>query len=167
MYCPNCATNIALEQKFCRSCGLGLEKIAQSVVEQLPAKLDETLQARKNRIERMGVAALSIFGLGIFGFFLYMLGYKLMMSQGSLIAALGILLAAIVLGCGLVSVILFAKAKEVDEAVNKRRLEGPSANSATTDKLLSEGYLEPIPTVTERTTELLYADKKKRSDEVQ
>ena len=161
MFCPNCGNKVVLEQKFCRSCGLALEKIAQSLVEQLPARLDETLEARKNRFERLGVAALSVFGLGVLGFFLYMVGYKLMLSQGNLIAVLGLLGLVIVLGCGILSVILFAKAKDVDETVNKRRLEGPATQTDTTDKLLNEGFLEPVPTVTERTTELLYAEKRK------
>jgi len=38
----------------------GLEKIAQSLAEQLPTQLDENLLARKNRLERLGVIALSI-----------------------------------------------------------------------------------------------------------
>ena len=30
MYCPNCGKTNSPEQRFCRSCGLGLEKIVQS-----------------------------------------------------------------------------------------------------------------------------------------
>src|SRR5688572_20229865 len=123
MYCPNCGTKISLDQKFCRSCGLGLVKIAQSLTEQLPTKLDESLQERKNKLERLGVTALSIFGVGVLGFFLYMVGYKLMLAQGKILAALGLLALIVILGCGLLSVILFAKAKEVEEGTTKRRLQ--------------------------------------------
>ena len=162
MYCPICSTKISLDQKYCRYCGLGLEKIAQSVSEQLPTKIEENLQERKNKLERLGVAALSVFGLGVLGFFLYMVGYKLMLSQGKILAALGVLGLLVILGSGLLSVILFAKAKDVQDASSKRPLqpvdEMPEAVAKT--KLLHESRLEEIPSVTERTTELLFTEKK-------
>ena len=166
MYCPNCATKISIEQKFCRSCGLGLDKIAQSLTEQLPAHVDESLQERKNRLERLGVTALSIFAAGVLGFFLYLVGYKLMWSQGKLLAALGVLVAAVVLGSGFLSVILFAKAKEVEDAAGKGRLQPPKEMPVAegTGKLLPESYLTPLPSVAEGTTELLFVDKEKRPD---
>ncbi len=64
MYCPNCGTKTSADQNFCRACGLGLEKIALSLNEQLPTKVDLSLQQRKDRFEKLGVAALSVFGLG-------------------------------------------------------------------------------------------------------
>lgn len=158
MYCPNCGTNTSLDQKFCRSCGLGLEKIALSLAEQRPTKLDENLKERKNRLEQLGVIALSIFGVGVLSLFLYMVGSKLMLSQGKLVAALAVLGLIIILGSGLLSVLLFAKATEVEEAGNKRRLQTPDVDQ--TGKLLEEGHLEPVPSVTESTTELLFAEKK-------
>lgn len=162
MYCPTCSTKISLDQKFCRSCGLGLEKIAQSVSEQLPTKLDENLRDRKNKLERLGVTALSIFGVGVLGLFIYIVGYKLMLSQGKILAALGILGLIVILGSGLLSVLLFAKAKEVEEAATRRRLEEPAEipEAASTSKLLPESHLKPMPSVTDRTTELLLREKK-------
>ena len=162
MYCPSCGNKISLDQKFCRSCGLGLEKIAQSLSEQLPTKPDESLQERKNKLERLGVTALSIFGIGVLGFFIYMVGYKLILSQGKILAALGVLGLIVVLGCGLLSVILFAKANEVEEAKNKSRRQ-PSKEMPEpkeTAELLPESLLEPVPSVAERTTDLLFAEKK-------
>ena len=57
MYCPNCGNKNAEGQKFCRSCGLGLEKIAQSVSEQLPTVTVKNLQERTEKLERLGVAS--------------------------------------------------------------------------------------------------------------
>jgi hypothetical protein len=123
MYCPNCGNKNAEDQNFCRSCGLGLEKIAQSLTEQLPTVAVKSLQERKERLERLGVALLSVFGLGFFGFLLYNIFFKLLLTQGALVASLAVLGAIIFIGSGLVSVILFAKAKELKEATGKRQIE--------------------------------------------
>jgi len=157
MYCPNCGTKTSIDQNFCRACGLGLEKIALSLTEQLPARVDQSLQARKDRLEKMGVAALSVFGLGVLSFLLYSIGYKLMMSQGNIVAGLAIIGFVIMIACGLTSVILFARAKELGEQTKRQ----PQAlSNGTTKELLPEGHFEPVPTVTERTTELLVVERR-------
>lgn len=161
MYCPNCSEKISLDQKFCRTCGLGLEKIAQSLAEQLPTQLSDDLLAKKNRLERLGVAALSVFGLSLLSLLIYMVGYKLI-AQGRILAALGIIGLIVIVGSGLLSVILFAQANEMKEESNKRRLEKSEEPSlrAHTAKLLQENRLEPVPSITEHTTELLRTDKR-------
>jgi uncharacterized membrane protein (DUF485 family) len=152
MYCPNCGNVTSVEQKFCRACGLGLEQIALSLGEQLPARRDESLQVRKERLEKLGVGALSIFGLGVLVFLLYAVAQKLLATQGNLLTILAIIGLVVMLGCGVLSVILFARAKELGEQANKRQLE-----------LLPEGTFEPVPPpVTERTTELLFVEKQSK-----
>lgn len=160
MYCPNCGTTISSDQSFCRACGLGLEKIAQSLVEQRPHEFEESLQQRKERIERWGVAALSVFGVGILSVPLYKI--VMMMLEGRVLAGLGFLALIVVLGCGLLAVILFAKANEVGEAKLKGRGGSPATlpQTNTTAKLLPSDQVDPAPSVTERTTELLFAEKK-------
>jgi actin-related protein len=159
MFCPNCGNQTSSEQKFCRACGLGLEKIAQSLGEQLPSRMDQSLRARQERLEKLGVGALSVFGLGVLGFLLYAVGQKLLASQGSLLAILVMVGLVIMLGCGLLSVILFARAKELREQAGKHPLQ-PNEITGQTKELLPESRFEPIPTVTERTTELLFAEKR-------
>lgn len=164
MYCPNCGNKNSADQRFCRSCGLGLEKIAESLTEQLPTKAVQSLQARKERLERLGVAALSVFGVGVLGFILYTVFQKLMLTQGITLAALASLGLFVILGCGLLSVILFAKANEVTEASAQRRIEPPpeARPGEVTGKLL-EPHHEPSFGVTERTTELLSQEKISRT----
>ena len=159
MYCPNCGNKNADDQNFCRSCGLGLEKIALSLNEQLPTVAVQSLQERKEKLERLGVASLSVFGLGVFGFLLYNVFSKLWLSQGLLVAVLAVLGAIIFIGSGLASVILFAKAKELKEAAGKRQLE-PASGSATTGKLLDSPQ-QPAFSIADRTTNLLPVDAKK------
>jgi zinc-ribbon domain len=165
MYCPNCGNKNSAGQRFCRSCGLGLEKVAESLAEQLPAKADKTLLQRKERLERLGVAALSVFGLSILGFILYSVFYKLMLTQGRFLAGLAVLGLTIIVGCGLLSVILFAKAQELKEAAAKRDVERPNEelSGEITGKLL-DPHKEPVFSVTDRTTELLTAQRGNKAD---
>lgn len=162
MFCPNCGAKTSVEQKFCRACGLGLEKIALSLTEQLPSQPDENLLSQKERFERLGMILLSVFGLGLLSLILYGIVYKLMLTQGKWFGGLILLGFIIMAACGLLSTVLFAKAKEVEEAAGKRRLQqkDPAVTATPTKELLPEGNFEPVPSVTDRTTELLYAEKK-------
>ena len=164
MFCPNCGAKTGSEQKFCRACGLGLEKIALSLNEQLPAREDDiVVSSEKERLERWGVAALSVFGSGLLVLFLFFIVYKEMYLQGKVFKGLALIGLMIMLGCGLLSAILFAKAQEVKDSAGKRRLpqkDAAAVSPTPTRELLPEGHLEPVPSVTDRTTDLLYAEKK-------
>lgn len=160
MYCPNCGTKTSIDQNFCRACGLGLEKIALSLTEQLPTKPDLSLQQQKERLEKLGVVALSVFGFGVLSFIAYTIGYKLMVAKGDIVAVLATIGFLIMAACGLASVILFAKAKEVGQEANKRKPQPDLASGESTKELLTEGHFEPVPTVTDRTTELLTVEKR-------
>ncbi|HET9524935.1 MAG TPA: zinc ribbon domain-containing protein [Pyrinomonadaceae bacterium] len=162
MFCPNCGAKTSIEQKFCRACGLGLEKIALSLNEQLPTRPDENLMSQKERLERMGMVLLSVFGVGVLFLLVYGIVYKLMVTQGKILGGLALLGFIIMAVCGLLSTVLFAKAKEAEQAASKRRIANKEAAvvGTPTKELLTEGHFEPVPSVTDRTTELLYAEKK-------
>jgi len=162
MYCPNCGAKTSIEQKFCRACGLGLAKIAAELGEQLPVSVEDHSLSEKERLERIGVAALSVFGFGLFALFCYFIVYKMAVVEGRVWGALALVGLVIMMGSGLLAAILFAKAKEAEEAASKRKIQGAAKALATpTKELLSEGNFEPIPvsSVTDRTTDLLYAEK--------
>ena len=162
MFCPNCGAKTSVEQKFCRACGLGLEKIALSLTEQLPTRPNENLMSEKERLERIGVALLSVFGLGVLAVILYGIVYKTILTHGNWLGGLALLGFIIMCLCGAFSAIVFAKAKEVEKAAGKRRFQPEEAavTATPTKELLTEGHLEPVPSVTDRTTDLLYAEKK-------
>jgi hypothetical protein len=167
MYCPNCGNQNSTEQNFCRSCGLGLEKIAQSLAEQVPTHIDANQLKQKERIERQGVIALSIFAAGILGLLLYLVVYKVIFVQGRTLEGLGILAFLALISSGLVAVYLFAKANEIGQKNKNRQINGSdeALPSTPTAKLLRAGYFEPLPTVTERTTDLLTVEKNNRRSE--
>ena len=158
MYCPNCGNQNSAAQKFCRSCGLGLQKVAQTLSEQLPTKLDVSLQQKKERFEKLGVAALSIFGGGLAIPILYEIFYTTMWTQGNIVKGLGMLAILLVLACGLTSAILFAKANEVKETPAKPPLpDQPQLRAEPDTRELPEHSAPetPVFSVVDRTTELL------------
>lgn len=159
MYCPNCGTKTSTDQNFCRACGLGLDKIALSLTEQLPTKPNRSLQEQKERFEKLGMVALSVFGLGILTFIAYSIGYKLMISKGDILTGLAMIGFIIMIACGIASVVLFAKANEVGQGATKRKPQELSSTESTKE-LLTEGHFEPVPTVTDRTTELLTVERR-------
>ena len=161
MFCPNCGNKNSVDQRFCRSCGFGLEKVAQSLSEQVPKKTDLSLAKRKERFERLGMTALGIFFLGLLSFIGYSLFYKLMISQGKVLAALGALAFIIVIGSGLLSVILFAKANEVKKLPAREIKPDELTTERSTNELLSAGQAAQPFSVTDRTTNLLPVQKKK------
>lgn len=156
MYCPNCGNKNSVDQRFCRSCGLGLEKVAQSLTEQLPTKTNLTLAQQKEKYQRWGMAALSVFGFGLLILILYSVISKLMISEGRVLTALATLGFLIMIGCGLLSVILFAKANEVKEVPAQREVKPAELEGERpTQELLPEAHPGPVFSVTDRTTELL------------
>ena len=163
MYCPNCGNQNSADQKFCRSCGLGLQKVAETLSDQLPTKLGLSLQQKKERYEKFGVLALSIFGAGLAAPILYSIIYTTMWTQGNIAKGLGMLALFLVLACGLLSVVLFAKANEVKETPARRSLpDQPELPKQADTRELPE-HSAPAPpdfSVVDRTTELLFAGKK-------
>ncbi len=162
MFCPNCGSKNSTQQKFCRSCGLSLEEIAQSLVKQIPAKVDQSLDKRKEKLERLGVVALSGFGVVGGGVLFYLIIFKMMLAEGKILAGLALLTIIV---CGLLAVFFFNYANSLKETAVRNRLQQPDElpQDETPANLLSGSYPEPIPSITERTTELLYVERKENN----
>jgi hypothetical protein len=139
---------------------LNLEKIAQSIADQLPAG---ALEGSDNRYHRLGAIAISIFGTIVVSFLIYvfyLILHKMILTEGKVLEGIGLLGVILCILCGLLAVYFFARANEI-EAEKKRKVQPPGEleKGATTDKLLPDSNLENVVSVTEQTTELLLIEE--------
>jgi hypothetical protein len=164
MFCPNCGNKTSADQRFCRSCGLALEKIVQSLSEQFPAKIDESLLAQKRKFERLGGFALGSFGVllaGFLAYLLYIIFYEMILSRGEILQGIAMLAVITLITTGLLAVYFSARAGEI-AASNKGQAQqtGELEKAETTARLLPDTHIESIVSVTEGTTDILIADRK-------
>lgn len=156
MFCPNCGANNSTEQKFCRSCGLNLEKSAESLLEQMPSANEANLLRYEKSIERFGSFALG--GLGVVGIvsvtaLLFYLVQKLILSGTNVYAGLLLIAFFVFAILSLVFVVFNESLKEKKAKLNYRANELTEAKN--TGKLLEEKPFVPAASVTENSTELL------------
>ena len=166
MHCPNCGTKNSTEHRFCRACGLSLEKFALLLAEELPAgelgraeaEALARLAARERRtrfwLTAAGFACIAL----VVGAALYGIIFKFIIEKGEVVGGL-IFLFVILLG------LAFAGLATYNESLKekmRKRLEPTLPRVEPTGRLLPDGSrFEPVPSVTERTTELLAVENKK------
>jgi hypothetical protein len=162
MFCPNCGANNLTEQKFCRACGLNLEKTAESMLEQLPSADMANFLKHERMLEKFGTIAWGGFGVVLFiaiGGIIYAIITAMILSGKQPWA--GVLLVAFII-FAVLSLAYVILADELKGKKKNRNLLTKSelAEPKTTGKLLEEKRFEPVPSVTENSTELLPAKKK-------
>lgn len=164
MFCPNCGSNNSTEQRFCRSCGLNLEEIAESLLLQIPSAESAELLRSERRLEKFGgivwIGFEIVFLIGVIGL-IYTIITGMVLSGKNPFA--GILLAAFVF-FGTLTLIYVAIKEDLKE--RKKNLNPVKRNnlveSKVTNKLLEEREIQPIPIVTEETTNLLFVETKQK-----
>src|SRR5688572_28041365 len=151
MLCPNCGTRTTAEHKFCRACGMNLEPVSKALAEHLaPDGVSRSTSARAS--ERRAVRRMTT-GL-VAGFALTLLGVVFMaVAPGRGPRTVGLLAALI----GLVVALLFVLSplRSMRDAAAEPAPPPLDPSAAETGRLLHEQTAEPVPSVTERTTELL------------
>ncbi len=161
MHCPRCGSNAAVDQPFCRSCGLSLEKVAELLGEELLAPRSETanhlarLRERQQKLEHWGgMVAMSTVGI----MFLTLLVIIIRgMILGTTAILPGVFFIALVLIASLM-VWLLSYSKSLKDKLAAR----PTAASnqlKTKDTQELDPYREPVESITDRTTELLTRSK--------
>jgi hypothetical protein len=170
MHCPNCGTKTSTEHKYCRSCGLSLEKFALLLAEELPAgelgraEVEELtrLAARERRIVFWLTAAAALFIACVVGAVLYGIIGKIIIEKGHVFGGL-VFLLVILLPLAFGGLFLY---RESLQKKMQKRLEPALPRGEKTGRLLpDDARFEPVPSVTERTTELLSVEKSRRKAE--
>ena len=159
MYCPNCGKQNSAEQKFCRSCGLSLEKVVESLAEQLPAvDLDRNLQERKRRVDRLfnitAGTAISIVAVSV----LWGIIYEIIIKKGEVLG--GSIFLAFIVGLILVAFLAFYR-DSLEKASTRRKTSQSSLPQAEETARLPGPTGEVMSSVTESTTELLTIERKR------
>jgi zinc ribbon protein len=151
MHCPNCGAEASAKQKFCRACGLSLERFAQLLEELLPDGEDENVARARRRLRQLEKVV-------------KMAGWTAGSALGILFAFLGVLtmiksdirggIVVLLFGVGLIATMLVLI---YQSSLNKQLSGGfPSQSSLpsaeTTNKLLPEHQSQISMIVTEQTT---------------
>lgn len=166
MFCPNCGTQNQNTHIYCRSCGLKLDAILHAVAEQFPSDEYAKLQRRKNVFEMMGVVCLAVFGLIGFSFlFAKVVQYKLDWLGADILFWSGLIA---MFAFGLLSVFFFnfpKLAMKFDDVNPRLSPPDEEPHSYDTGKLIEDRPFEPVPSVTEHSTELLSIPANVRKDD--
>lgn len=131
----------------------------QSLAEQLPAlELDKNLRERQERVDRLinivAGSAVSILVAGV----LWGIIYGIIIVKGEVIA--GLFFLAFIVGAILFALLSLYR-ESLSKAAGKRKLlQPPPTQVSDTNELPPATQMESLPSVTERTTELLTVDKK-------
>ena len=164
MFCPNCGKENSTEQKFCRSCGIELEKIVEFLIErQLSFSPDESSLRRRILLEAFGTVAFGGLMMVIIiavGAIIYGIVTKMILSGSSVL--FGILLTAFVVFALLSLIYVFFNESFKEKKSKRKQSVGELNQSRNTANLLEEKSFEPVRSVTENSTELLYAENKTR-----
>ena len=160
MHCPSCGAETTLEQRFCRSCGMDLETVSKLVAAHSSPetlKLEKSLTEKANR-QRMYQSLK-------WGMICFILGMAALATTKTLaldkIFNLGpLFLLFMGMGLMLYSVLLPMR----ERASSSRKIPGPGTTSElpeteTTKELPAARVPVPVPSVTERTTQLIATEK--------
>lgn len=148
MMCPKCGLPTLPEQKFCRSCGAGLEMTTQPLADST-ATISQTERTARTQSERTNKLMLWGFILMFVGAAIGVVGKKLMHED--VVTVVGILMSLAGMFLTVYPYLVPARAKQ-----NTRPSPQPNELPAFPQKNLpQEREIDYVPSVTERTTNLL------------
>lgn len=162
MFCPNCGKVNSTEQKFCRNCGIELDKIVEFLTErQFSTEQSENSQRRSIWLETFGNVAfgglLTVIIVAVSAI-IYVIVTELILTGSSVL--FGILLTAFIVFALLSLAYVFFN-ETLQEAQNKRKQSiSELKEPRNTANLLEEKPFDPALSVTENSTELLYTKNK-------
>lgn len=153
MNCPKCGLQTLPDQKFCRSCGAGLQMITQPLAEQAtvsdlkgtPAIILKDEKQRPNRMVLWGFIMMFV------GVAIGIVGKKLMHED--MVTVLGVLVSLAGMFLTAYPYLLTSSPKKYDSSRSSQ--PGVLTQSQPSKYLADESNTEYVPSITERTTDLL------------
>lgn len=158
MFCPNCGNKTQTEQSFCRDCGIEIDEISTALIK---AKLKDSSE-KTGWIKRIGIFVLAAFFAGSIAF-------SIAAIIGNPFMSIFVFMFLFLIASGLLGNLIFENYKlrnllKRREEIRAQKFE-PSGqdqfNSPKINPQLRETTFEAIPSVTENTTELIYAERLK------
>lgn len=159
MYCPNCGARNNKKQNYCRFCGLRLSAIEKLFLDQLvfgeDSKRLKNLRNVKKLIEYAVTLLFALTFVGLFTWYFYDAGIGRTLTRLSILSYFLLL--------GLRTLIGYFQRQGLDQKQKQEasgEVEQGEFVARETNKLIEEKPFVPAASVTERETELLYAEKK-------
>lgn len=164
MFCPNCGKTFSSDLKFCRSCGLNLETVADSLREQIPERELANLKQAERRLDIYGSFVFKGFGtvvlIGVMALVYVILDTFVFSGRSPILGSFFILFIIF----AVLSLSWVVMNQSLEEKRAKIRGGAPFELGAEveTPKSLPEPISEPIASVIEETTESLSARQNTR-----
>jgi hypothetical protein len=168
MHCPNCGNQSSLNQKFCRKCGFNLEPVSKLIVNSPDAD-----QLKLEKAEREKVALRRMVSWMMWGMLILLIGGGLIAISKQLQLDPLVKLIGTFLTLGGISVTMYGlldtmrggkgrpKSGAIDIGSHTVNLE--ESSKADTTRELEARLPVPLPSVTERTTQLIGSQPKSNS----
>jgi hypothetical protein len=156
MLCPNCGTKTTNEHKFCRNCGMNLVTVSRALAAHLSpggAASASAARAAGRRVMRQRMRGLAA---GVVTILFGLLLLSLLPGRGFQI--LGV--AASLIGLVTAIMCIISPMRTAYNAAGGYAPPAPDNAAPPTGRLLHEETFEPVPSVTERTTDLLGVEVK-------
>jgi predicted lipid-binding transport protein (Tim44 family) len=158
MLCPNCGTRTTTDHHFCRNCGMNLEPVSRALAAHLSpggaASARAAREADRRAVRRMTRGLLAGIIVIMFGVFM------MAAAPGNIFKVFGVAAALIGIVAALAAV--FSTLRAAGDAVPAHAPRAPDDAAQPTGRLLHEQTFEPVPSVTDHTTELLGVEVKER-----
>jgi hypothetical protein len=153
VHCPNCGTKALPGQKFCRACGLSLDRFARLLIETPSDIEDSDVKRARRRIRQLESGAkLTGWVIGLVAWLLIAglfagIGINAIINRGAIAEGVMLLVMAVVSIAAEGLLVYYAS---LHAKASARQAQRPAAE--ITDKLPPEHYTRTVMSVTEQTT---------------
>ena len=163
MHCPNCGKPTKAEQQFCRACGMSLESVGKLVAQHSSSSLEKQRKIDKQELEQAIVRNMFnwlMWGMIVLGIGVAMLVVNKYFDIGRWFSLLS---SALLLGgTGIVTASVLNAIRQGASIPGKRSVDQISATPQA--KSLPTNPIPALPSITERTTQLIPADDARAKD---